>query len=426
MVDSSNEQKSIEDWAYLPNKTANLLVADAMHGFSLRGRELERGVEGKYRRKNQPLSHIRSTRYTLVNDCDLSLGEVSSTIFENSCNLRHSERKRTLKGILPRTPRYSPTMQAKNPAYYCNTSKLKGIHMKNLTKTDHASMPLGIFASKYGVGIAMPTYFAVSPSKSSLTRENLCYSKVVHDNNFNLTETVFSRFTSHFSLPKSAFTLAEVLITLAIIGVVAALTLPTVIKNYQKQVTVTKLKKAYSVLGQIAQKSLADNDVVNFTEGTVATQKSVKEFFDTYWLPYFNGANVDTSPSGPWQGSNIAYKYKNGRTYNVAIYTNYSAGRIFFSTPDGVTYFILLTKWGEHWTPMFNPKQEVVVDVNGIKPPNVFGKDLFRFWIDFKDGIVRTDLYSNTTAEINSNCNSSGTACAAKIMQDGWKITYPW
>ena len=227
-------------------------------------------------------------------------------------------------------------------------------------------------------------------------------------------------------LHRAAFTLAEVLITLGIIGVVAALTLPTVIQNYQKQVTVNKLKKAYSALGQIAQKSLADNDVVYFTEETVATQKSVKEFFDTYWLPYFNGANVDISPSGPWQGSNIAYKYKNGRTYNTSIYTNYSAGRIFFSTPDGVTYFILLTKWGEHWTPMFNPKQEVVVDINGIKSPNVFGKDLFRFWIDFKDGIVRTDLYSNTTAEINSNCNSSGTACAAKIMQDGWKITYPW
>ena len=89
--------------------------------------------------------------------------------------------------------------------------------------------------------------------------------------------------------------MAEVLITLGIIGVVAALTLSTVIQNYQKQVTVTKLKKAYSILGQIAQKSLADNDVVNFTEGTVATQKLVKEFFDTYWLPYFNGANVDTS-----------------------------------------------------------------------------------------------------------------------------------
>ena len=47
-------------------------------------------------------------------------------------------------------------------------------------------------------------------------------------------ETVFLRFTSHVSLKhKSAFTLAEVLITLGIIGIVAALTLPTLIQNIQ-------------------------------------------------------------------------------------------------------------------------------------------------------------------------------------------------
>ena len=41
-----------------------------------------------------------------------------------------------------------------------------------------------------------------------------------------------------------AFTLAEVLITLGIIGVVAALTIPTLIQKYEKQVYITQLKKA--------------------------------------------------------------------------------------------------------------------------------------------------------------------------------------
>ena len=43
-----------------------------------------------------------------------------------------------------------------------------------------------------------------------------------------------------------AFTLAEVLITLGVIGVVAALTLPTLIKNHEKHVIETQLKKTYS------------------------------------------------------------------------------------------------------------------------------------------------------------------------------------
>ena len=67
---------------------------------------------------------------------------------------------------------------------------------------------------------------------------------------------------------KIAFTLAEVLITLGIIGVVAALTLPSVIQNYKKQVTVTQLKKAYSVLGQVVQKSIADNGPVGLQSGS--------------------------------------------------------------------------------------------------------------------------------------------------------------
>ena len=131
--------------------------------------------------------------------------------------------------------------------------------MKNLTETDHASMPLGIFASKYDVGIAMPTYFAVYPSKSSLTEGRLMLQEVVHDNNFNLTETVHSPFTTHNSLKKSAFTLAEVLITLGIIGVVAAITLPSLIqRNIEKQ-RVAQLKKAYSELSQAYNLAIAEN-----------------------------------------------------------------------------------------------------------------------------------------------------------------------
>ncbi len=49
---------------------------------------------------------------------------------------------------------------------------------------------------------------------------------------------------------KRAFTLAEVLITLSIIGVIAALTLPTVIANYKKKNTAVRLQKFYSLMKQ--------------------------------------------------------------------------------------------------------------------------------------------------------------------------------
>lgn len=56
-----------------------------------------------------------------------------------------------------------------------------------------------------------------------------------------------------------AFTLSEVLITLGIIGVVAAMTLPNLIMKYEKQKTVEQLKVAYSLLSQAVSNSVAEN-----------------------------------------------------------------------------------------------------------------------------------------------------------------------
>lgn len=60
---------------------------------------------------------------------------------------------------------------------------------------------------------------------------------------------------------RKGFTLAEVLITLGVIGVVAAMTLPTVIANYQKKVLVTQLKKEVSVIENYFKKVVADEGV---------------------------------------------------------------------------------------------------------------------------------------------------------------------
>src|SRR5574344_319946 len=72
---------------------------------------------------------------------------------------------------------------------------------------------------------------------------------------FILTEVFNNRQNYH----KFAFTLAEVLITLGIIGVVAALTLPSLIQNYREKETVTRVKAAYSILGQAFQRAITED-----------------------------------------------------------------------------------------------------------------------------------------------------------------------
>ena len=64
---------------------------------------------------------------------------------------------------------------------------------------------------------------------------------------------------------KSAFTLAEILITLAIIGVVAAMTIPTLTANYQKNLITSRMLKFYSSMKQAVQLASVDGLTENIT-----------------------------------------------------------------------------------------------------------------------------------------------------------------
>ncbi len=90
-------------------------------------------------------------------------------------------------------------------------------------------------------------------------------------------------------MKKIGFTLAEVLITLAIIGVVAAMTIPTLIANYQKKATATKVKKAYAEIAQaikLAQADFGDPNNWQLVKYTNNEAENSKWFVDTYLRPY--------------------------------------------------------------------------------------------------------------------------------------------
>ena len=237
---------------------------------------------------------------------------------------------------------------------------------------------------------------------------------------------------------KNAFTLAEVLITLGIIGIVAAMTMPMLIGKYKKQVTVTQLKKAYTVLSQMVLQSQEDNGPVYFSTSENVNATVVENFFKLYWLPYFNSPTV--AKEGEYiYGKGYAFNTLEGTEADTNIYTNYSQGRIYFTTNDGTAYFVFIMNWDREYdeegnlislTAKYGTIQQVWIDLNGIKPPNTLGKDVFIFVVYFDNNIVRPYGYDKTTNQINFNCShtNSGGYCAAKIMNDGWEIKddYPW
>ena len=85
---------------------------------------------------------------------------------------------------------------------------------------------------------------------------------------------------------KCAFTLAEVLITLGIIGVVAALTIPALIDNYQKHEVPIRLKKMYNTLHNAIK--LAEIENGPSANWTFSSDAEAKEFYATQILPHMN------------------------------------------------------------------------------------------------------------------------------------------
>ncbi len=220
----------------------------------------------------------------------------------------------------------------------------------------------------------------------------------------------------------TAFTLAEVLITLGIIGIVAAMTMPAVIEKHQKQVTVSKLKKAYSTLSQAFVSSVADNEnAANWVDtNVIVTEENAKEYFDKYWAPYIRVLKFCDSKTSC--GYKEAPKTYGGNPTSLGFF---GGKRVSLLTPDGM-YMLFRTYDDNNGT--FSKLQLIWVDINAGRSPNIYGKDIFLFSLDLNNAKLNPYGISFTKEGINSYCYGENaghfTSCARKIMNDGWQITY--
>ncbi|MBE7706062.1 MAG: type II secretion system protein [Cyanobacteria bacterium SIG30] len=230
-----------------------------------------------------------------------------------------------------------------------------------------------------------------------------------------------------------AFTLAEVLITLAIIGVVAALTIPSVITNYKNQEIATTLKKAYSMLASTSNLAIKDYGPVsgwNIPEG-YGIDLSV-DFAEKYIIPYLRVSKTcGTSNEGDCE-----YKYirrrSNGTPSTVSLASYFTKFYLANGTLVGVASQSFGEGAGKHVNAMY------YIDTNGKNAPNELGKDLFIFnhLLVFNGKDFGGKLLPNCNYDENMQCSLSvaikdasgckkggalGT-CAYLIMQNGWKI----
>ena len=222
---------------------------------------------------------------------------------------------------------------------------------------------------------------------------------------------------------KIAFTLAETLITLGIIGIVAAMTIPTLISNYQKKQTVTKLQKAISILNQAYKLSFDD---VGEPSAQEAFNMGAEQYFQTYWAPYIKTALICTTYQQcgykelqPWK---TASNQKN--TTAVVNLTH----RATFYTSDGFLY-VIFTSIGKTAEEGYMKNNSIIVDLNGHEGPNRVGRDVFYLTRVEKDGAgIQTLGMAYSDENVNNNCSNEGYYCAEKIRRAGWRIEkdYPW
>ena len=249
--------------------------------------------------------------------------------------------------------------------------------------------------------------------------------RVQHDINFLKRTYSLINLFSYLPRKRCAFTLAEVLITLGIIGIVAAMTMPSLINNYQKKQTIVRLKKVYSIISQAYTMSETDNgpaeDWIDSSQ-TINTE-NVKKYVQSYWLPYFKSIQ-ECSKEGDCS-YNVNVKRPDGQ-YSIALVGN---NRYTIILSDGTLIAFVPFGWDEDAGVLYwGTSQRFYIDLNGPKRPNVLGKDVFILTIYNKR--ITGNCYTFSENSLNAECSKTGSAqcCSMKIIRDGWEIKddYPW
>ena len=206
---------------------------------------------------------------------------------------------------------------------------------------------------------------------------------------------------------KSGFTLAEVLITLVIVGVVAGMTIPTVIQNVHKKQVGVKLKKFYSVMSQALMRYYIDQGVdansFEINEDAVGNDEKSLEWFNNTLGKYIVSIRQTKNV-----GSNIHY----------AVAFNDGSGFVSYVSSKSKVYFFYCTEYSKCTSEIYDGRKSFLFEIGNGK------------FQTFSWGLNRSDAlnYCKNPSSYASGTASRRHACSRVIELDGWEIKddYPW
>lgn len=201
-----------------------------------------------------------------------------------------------------------------------------------------------------------------------------------------------------------AFTLAEVLITLGIIGVVAAMTMPALVAEHQKKVAATRLEKFYSIMSQAVIRWEAEEGIIpedfKFDSSIIKNGENNRVWFDETIGKYI-------------QHESIKNNLSSGDYFDVKL--NDGSGFVAYVERSTVMNFFYCTQYKYCGAEKYD------------------GRRTFLFTLTNGKFMTSQSSYNNMTREeLLNRCKNAKKpgrhACTRLIQVDGWRIAkdYPW
>ncbi len=220
---------------------------------------------------------------------------------------------------------------------------------------------------------------------------------------------------------KNAFTLAEVLITLGIIGVVAAMTMPSLIANHREKQTAAQLKKVYSTIQQAYLMAIEKHgdpvnwDLTDTLKGTDDEGNNITDYTSAYTIFQYLGENMNKLKAEVNKSPDFKYdNYSLDGTFRSRISQDKNIPYMYLT--DGT---LLSSGW------VSNGKMDIYVLLNkcALKGKCVLGKDIFYFTLHTSPArIIPDGSPADSAARFKQFCNigisnkDNGRGCTAWVL----------
>lgn len=230
---------------------------------------------------------------------------------------------------------------------------------------------------------------------------------------------------------QKAFTLSEVLITLTILGIIAAVIIPSIHRSFQDRIQITGMKRAYSILENAFQIAFANEGNIytwNWPDGLSNTTKN-SNYLAEVMTRYISTAKYCGSASGCFPNRKAYfisgnphpfYKALNGTVGQYNTWTEANRhGKILLK--NGMAMSFGLGSWSLNVEDRYDyGLGHIMVDINGENGPNRYGYDVFVF--TFNENGIKTSgknlnyqcNYSHKD-DLNYSCNKDSIGCSCSI-----------